>query len=132
METALSYIRDPDVDILWLTPQENARIDCDVLARLTIELGRDAARESVWQTVDRLNGALSQMADAWARDDGPGIAAALTILEPDFRALGMDMALHVARDVAQVLSGGDDAALAATIARLLRLGDAGAAVFAGT
>lgn len=129
MEMQSSYMRDPDPDILWLAPQEDAWIDCDALTRLTVELGREAARDSLWQALDSLNGALAAVAEAWSRDDLSAVEAALAKAEPELRVLGMEMATHVARDVAQVLARGDDAALAATIARLLRLGDAGAAAF---
>lgn len=107
-----------------LRQTERVRIDPDRLDALFSQLGPQAAGDVVGRALDEVSARLAQ-ADGYFRFGQMGemrkcLRGLAAISEP----LGMTALARVARDVAACCDRGDAMALAATLGRLRRVGEA--------
>ncbi|MDP3339479.1 hypothetical protein [Frigidibacter sp.] len=109
--------------LAWLVHEEGVRLDGDRLVALYAELGEAGAEAVICRAMEDLATALTDLQRlAVARDLAPmpGRARALAQIAGD---VGMDSLCRVALDAAECAGRGDVPALAAVLARLVRIGD---------
>ena len=102
---------------------EPARFNPGQLEKLCEKLGDLRAETEVAHALDRLSVLLDDLARC-RRDGGYGaLSVLLAALVQDAQLIGMATLARVGQDVQDCLRSGDATALAATLARLLRVGD---------
>ncbi len=109
--------------LAWLVHEEGVRLDGERLGALYAELGEAAAEAVICRAMEDLATALADLQRlAVCRDLAPmpGRARMLARVAGD---LGMDSLARVALDAEVCAGRGDLAALAAVLARLVRIGD---------
>lgn len=106
-----------------LRPTEPARFDPERLEDLCRRIGEIRAEREVVRALDRIATTLDALPGLVPDGDGAVLRAALTTLRRDADRIGMATLARVAGDVRQCLEAGDATALAATSARLARVGD---------
>ena len=106
-----------------LRQDEPVRLDCGRLDDLFTQLGQHAAEDVVCRALEEMAARLTQIEKSYR-------AGALADMRKNARGLGaiadqlgMPMLAQVARDVTACAEAGDPVAQAATLARLLRIGD---------
>jgi len=106
-----------------LRHDEAVRLDPDRLVALYSELGEAGAEQVVCKAMEELVSRLTEI----QRFADEGKAAALVrsarLLIKVAEQIGMQTFARVAEDVVRSVNAGDTAALAATLARLVRIGD---------
>jgi hypothetical protein len=102
---------------------EPARFNPGQLEKLCDRLGEQRAEAEVALALDRLSRQLDAVARLRAGGDRPALEAALAALVADAQLIGMATLAGVGRHVLDCLGSGDGIALAATMARLERVGD---------
>ena len=106
-----------------LAVRETARVDSDQLRYLGTQLGPTVAEDVICRAVDELAtriGLAERCLSAQAHQDLRRHARSLIAIADQ---IGMEGVAHVARDVVHCVDEGDRIALAATVARLLRMGE---------
>ena len=102
---------------------EKVRLDSDRLAELYVQLGETGAQDVVCRAMEELAVRLTRINEAYqtnkTRDLRKGAKGLVGIAEQ----VGMQRLADVARDVRNCADENDPIALAATMARLLRIGD---------
>jgi len=102
---------------------ETVRLDSDRLAELYVQLGEAGAQDVVCRAMEELAVRLTRINEAYQtykmRELRKGAKGLIGIAEQ----VGMQRLADVARDVRNCAGENDPIALAATIARLLRIGD---------
>jgi hypothetical protein len=102
---------------------EPARFNPGQLEKLCEKLGDLRAETEVAHALDRLSVLLDDLARC-RRSGGYGaLSVLLAALVQDAQLIGMATLARVGQDVQDCLRSGDATALAATLARLLRVGD---------
>ncbi|MCU9848325.1 hypothetical protein OEZ60_09920 [Defluviimonas sp. WL0024] len=103
--------------------EEGVRVDPDCLVALYAELGEAGAERVLSRAMEELNARLTEM----QRFVDEGRTAQLTrsarLLVKVAEQIGMPSFARVADDVVRATEVGDHAAQAATLARLIRIGD---------
>ncbi|MCW3780689.1 hypothetical protein [Defluviimonas salinarum] len=103
--------------------EEGVRVDPDCLVALYAELGEAGAERVLSRAMEELNARLTEM----QRFVDEGRTAQLTrsarLLVKVAEQIGMPSFARVADDVVRATEAGDHAAQAATLARLIRIGD---------
>ncbi|MDW4549679.1 hypothetical protein R5H32_09970 [Defluviimonas sp. D31] len=103
--------------------EEGVRVDPDCLVALYAELGEVGAERVLGRAMEELNARLTEM----QRFVDEGRTAQLTrsarLLIKVAEQIGMPSFARVADDVVRATEAGDNAAQAATLARLIRIGD---------
>lgn len=109
--------------ITTLNPAETVRLDRDRLNALYVQLGETGAEDVVCRAIEELAVRLSHCERCWrqARTDELRKNARSLIAIAD--QIGMCELARTARDVTVAIDNSDDVALAATLFRLIRLGD---------
>lgn len=102
---------------------ENVQIDADRLMRLLRELGAAGAERVVDRAVDEIAGRLLLIETSWASADFKTVGRTAQSLIAVADQIGMHLLAHVSCDVAGLAQSGDDSALAASVARLQRVGE---------
>lgn len=102
---------------------EPARFNPGQLEKLCEKLGDLRAETEVAHALDRLSALLDELARCRGGTDHGDMAAMLESLVRDAQLIGMATLARVGQNVVDCLRGGDPTALAATLARLLRVGD---------
>ena len=102
---------------------ERVTIDVDRLSLLLRDLGAAGAARVVDRAVDEIAGRLLVADSAWTGGDFAALARTAQSLIAIADQVGMHLLAHVACDVAGLAGVGDDAALAAAVARLQRVGE---------
>lgn len=106
-----------------LVPQEAAAFDPDRLERLCRTLGETCAEAEVAFALDRISTTLGALDRLWKDGDPRIFVAAVAALARDADLIGMTTLARVATSVLDCREGAaDDTALAATMARLDRVG----------
>lgn len=108
--------------ITELAPEEPARFNPDCLEELCLKIGEVRAEAEVAQALHRLSEALPTL-DALLRDDERAFLVAVEKLGKDADLIGMATLARVARSVLDCFATSNHVGLAATMARLDRVGD---------
>ncbi|PWK59835.1 hypothetical protein [Roseicyclus mahoneyensis] len=102
---------------------EPARFNPGQLEKLCDALGELRAEAEVAHALDRLATLLDEVARLGRHGDAGHLEEVLAALVRDAHLIGMATLARVARSVLHCLDAGDPTALAATMARLNRVGD---------
>lgn len=107
-----------------LRHSETVRLDRLRLEELVAELGEPGAERLVGRALDTIAVRLNRCERSWRNGDGGRLVDSAKDLARCAERIGMVTLDHVARDVIVTAEAGDSAALGATLARLVRLGEA--------
>lgn len=100
----------------WVEPARVQHVYC--------QLGHRAGEELIEEAMAQFLHLLGALTRAWRASDWERVAEGLHFVHEIADQLGMTGVAHVAGDVAACMETGDATALAATIARLSRVGEA--------
>ncbi|MGX0974649.1 hypothetical protein ACSSVY_000345 [Roseovarius sp. MBR-51] len=106
-----------------LKQREQVRLDAQRLETLYVQLGEANADDVVCRALEELAARLTQadrLYGAGCRDDLRKCARSLIAIADQ---IGMQLLVQVAGDVTRCIDAGDATALAATFARLVRIGE---------
>ncbi len=106
-----------------LRQRETARLDADRLDDLFLQLGQHAAEDVVGRALEELAVRLTHIEGFFRRGELEDLRKCARSLGAIADQLGMLLLARVARDVSACAMGGDPVAQAATLARLLRIGE---------
>lgn len=106
-----------------LRPEEPARFDPDRLEDLCRRIGEVRAETEVALALDRISARLESLPARVVQADAGELRADLAALARDAETIGMATLARVTRHVVDCLERGDVRALAATLARLRRVGE---------
>jgi len=109
--------------VTLLKQEEQVRLDAQRLETLYVQLGETNAEDVVCRALEELAARLThagRLYSAGRRDDLRKCARSLIAIADQ---IGMQLLVQVARDVTRCIEAGDTTALAATFARLLRIGE---------
>lgn len=109
--------------ITQLPLEEPARFNPGQLEELCSRMGETLAEAEVGHALQRLSAHLAEVTRLRATDRRDDLAAALAAVIGDAQLIGMATLARVGRHVLDCLDSGDPTALAATLARLDRIGD---------
>ena len=108
--------------ITELAPEEPARFNPECLEELCLKIGEVRAEAEVALALHRISEKLPKL-NAMLRDDGNAFADAVDQICTDAELIGMATLARVARNVADSFATQNTVALAATMARLDRVGE---------
>ena len=111
------------VEVTRLPLGEAVRLDPDRLGALYRQLGATAAEDVVCRAVEDLALRLSQTEEHWHRQDWAGLRKGVRSVIAIADQVGMTALARVAGDVTRAIDRNDAVATAATLARLLRVGE---------
>lgn len=106
-----------------LRPEEGVRLDPDRLAALYAEIGRSGAEQVISAAMEQLAVHLAAIQTAAQRRAAADLLRAVDALTRLAGQVGMTSLARVAGDVAGCAARGDPVGQAATLARLVRIGD---------
>lgn len=106
-----------------LRHDEPVRIDPDRLMALYADLGESGATEVVCRAMEELAGRLTEIQRFVDEGDAAAMHRSARLLIRVAEQIGMLTLARVARDVLRTTLAGDAAGQAATLARLVRIGD---------
>ncbi|MEO9779236.1 MAG: hypothetical protein ABJH07_14770 [Sedimentitalea sp.] len=109
--------------ITTLTPAETVRLDRDRLNALYVQLGEAGAEDVVCRAIEELAVRLAHCERCWRQGQIADLRKNARSLIAISEQIGMCEITRVAADVTATIDNGDDAARAATLFRLIRLGD---------
>lgn len=110
-------------NVLKIRPKETVHVDHDKLGELYAELGDMAAEDVVCRAMEELALRLSHCSRLHALGDRDELRKCVRSLIAISEQIGMRVLARVAGDVINALESGDTPAVAATLARLLRIGE---------
>ena len=110
-------------ELTVLTMTEKVQIDSRRLAEIVDELGETAAHDVLTLALEQLARGLQDLRAAAAQGDAAALAMRAEMLARLAWQLGMTSLAGVAVDVAVCAERGDATGLAATLARLMRIGN---------
>ena len=110
-------------EVSALRHEEGVRLDPDRLGALYAELGHTAAETVVCRAMEELAIRISDMQAFHAQGDVAAVQRAGRLLAKVADQVGMTSLARVAADVCDCADRRDPAALGATLARLVRIGD---------
>ncbi|UWQ95752.1 hypothetical protein K3728_00460 [Rhodobacteraceae bacterium M385] len=108
--------------IATIAPEEPARFNPECLEELCLKIGEVRAEAEVALALHRISEALPTLY-ATCRRSGREFVVALEHLCKDAELIGMATLARVAQDVLETFIAGNEVALAATMARLDRVGE---------
>lgn len=108
--------------ITELAPEEPARFNPECLEELCLKIGEVRAEAEVALALHRISEVLPKV-DAMLCDDGNAFAVAVDQICKDAELIGMATLARVARNVSDSYATQNHVALAATMARLDRVGE---------
>jgi hypothetical protein len=106
-----------------LTQNETVRLDQDRLNALYGQMGEAGAEDVICRAMEELAIRLTCAERMYRSGQSGDLRKSVRSMAAIADQVGMHLLARVARDVACVIDLGDDHALAATLARLLRIGD---------
>ena len=109
--------------VVVLAVQERARLDDEQLRVLNAHLGTDVAEDVICRALEELAVRLSVIERACKQKDRSKIRKNARALASVARQIGMVGLTSVATDVARCIKDTDDIAMAAIVARLIRVGE---------
>lgn len=110
-------------DLSVLRFEEGVRLDPDRLIALYAELGETGAERVVCRAMEELAVRLTDIQNFTLSGDIPALVRSGELLGKLAAQVGMATLARVAGDVVVCAGKGDTASLAATLARLVRIGD---------
>lgn len=110
-------------DIAQLKPTEQVRVDPDQLSGLYHDLGEVAAEDIVCRAMEELALRLAHCERLYRHEEWVDLRKSSRSLIAIADQIGMSKLASVANDVTQCIDANDKAALAATLGRLLRIGE---------
>jgi len=109
--------------VVNIEPEEPARFNPDRLERLCAEIGELRAEDEVARALEVISARLQEIGAFDPLRDATPLAAGLRALVVASDHIGMATLARVGRNVQACMARGDAVALAATHARLIRIGD---------
>ncbi len=109
--------------ILALLQNEPVRLDSDQLGVLYRQLGETGAQDVVCRAIEELAVRLSHCERLWRKRDLLQLRKSARSLVAISEQIGMSALAKVATDVTHAIDADDDAAIGATLFRLLRIGE---------
>jgi len=109
--------------VTLLKQNETVRLDPDRLDQLFVQLGEHAAEDVVCRALEELAARLTHIERFYRQGEVTDLRKCTRSLGAIADQLGMGMLARVARDVVATTDTGDPVAQAATLARLLRIGE---------
>ena len=109
--------------IITLAQNEIVRLDSDRLGELYAQLGEAGAEDVVCRAMEELAVRLSHSERLFRQNEMSDLRKSARSLVAIAEQIGMHSVARVAQDVTQCIDDGDRVALAATLARLLRIGE---------
>lgn len=109
--------------VTLLKQHEIVRLNPDCLEELYAQLGEAGAEDVVCRALEELAVRLSHTDRCWRRGRMGDLSKSARSLIAISDQIGMHMLSRVARDVANCAESGDAIALAATLSRLIRIGE---------
>jgi hypothetical protein len=106
-----------------LRPAELVALDYDQLEHIWRRLGPHAGELAIGAAMEELAALLDETEACWRACDLPGLVAAAAATQDCALRLGMPLVRRVATDVLALSHRQDDLGLAATVARLRRVGE---------
>lgn len=106
-----------------LTQNERVRLDQDRLADLYLQLGEAGAEDVVCRAMEELAVRLAHAARMYHQGQIPELRKSVRSMAAISEQIGMQMLARVARDVTSCIDAGDANAVAATVARLMRIAE---------
>lgn len=106
-----------------LRHEEAVRLNTDPLVSLYCDLGQDGAERVLFKAMDELCARLSDIARQDAGCDAAALIQSVRVLGKVAEQIGMAMLSRVAGDVVRTIQSGDMTARAATLSRLIRIGE---------
>ncbi|MEY8830019.1 hypothetical protein AB9K34_16665 [Sedimentitalea sp. XS_ASV28] len=109
--------------ITTLNPTETVRLDHDRLNALYLQLGEAGAEDVVCRAIEELAVRLAHCERCWRQRQVTELRKNARSLIAISEQIGMCEIAQAAGDVTRTIDNGDDVACAATLFRLIRLGD---------
>lgn len=110
-------------NILNVIHNETVRLDPGKLSELYAQLGEVGAEDVICRAIEELAVRLSHCERLWRQNDMPNLRKSARSLIAIADQIGMSAMAGIARDVTCVIDDEDHAATAATLFRLLRVGE---------
>lgn len=120
---AISFGVTVVAQVLTLDQNESVRLNPDKLGDLYKQLGESGAEDVVCRAIEELAVRLSHCEHAWRADKAADLSKCARSLIAISDQIGMTALARVADDVGQAIRSGDQAAVAATVFRLMRIGE---------
>lgn len=109
--------------VILLKQIEAVQLDSDRLEELYKELGEAGAEDVVCRALEELAVRLSHAERCWREGRIGDLQKSARSLIAISDQIGMHLLSHVARDVMRCAGAGDPVAMAATLSRLIRIGE---------
>lgn len=109
--------------VVMLMQDERVRLDQDRLGELYAQLGEAGAEDVVCRAMEELAARLTQTARMYRQGQLADLRKSARSIAAIADQIGMHALARVARDVMGCVDTGDSNGLAATLARLLRIGE---------
>ena len=117
-------VKDEMVEqVVMLMQDERVRLAQDRLAELYAQLGESGAVDVICRAMEELAARLSHAARMYRQGHVADMRKSVRSMAAISEQIGMHMLARVARDVTGCIDAGDANALAATLARLMRIGE---------
>ena len=110
-------------NVLTVMHKETFWLDPGKLSELYAQLGEAGAEDVVCRAIEELAVRLSHCERLWRQDDMPNLRKSARSLIAIAEQIGMCAMAGVARDVTGAIDSEDQAAVSATLFRLLRIGE---------
>lgn len=109
--------------VVLLMQDERVRLDQDRLGELYAQLGEPGAEDVVCRAMEELAARLAHAARMYQQEELADLRKSARSMAAIADQIGMQLLARVARDVTACIDAGDGNGLAATLARLLRIGE---------
>jgi len=110
-------------NVLVLKPKDGVRVDQEKLTALYMQLGEAAAEDVICRAMEELAVRLSHCERLYREDKSDELRKSARSLTAIADQIGMGLLAQVAVDVTRAIDDGDRTAQAATLSRLLRIGE---------
>lgn len=111
------------MQLMQIRPTEQVAVDREQLGLLYTQLGEVGAEEVVCRAMEELALRMAQCDRLYRTRDRPGLRKSVQGLVAIADQIGMGVVSRVAQDVVTCIDHGEHIALAATLSRLLRVGE---------
>jgi hypothetical protein len=110
-------------NVLVMKPKDGARVDQEKLTSLYLQLGEAAAEDVICRAMEELAVRLSHCEQLYRDGKSDALRKSARSLRAIADQIGMGHLAQVALDVTRTIDDGDRTAQAATLSRLLRIGE---------
>jgi N-acetylglucosamine kinase-like BadF-type ATPase len=109
--------------VTYLNPDESVRLDAAVLGELYLELGEAGAQNVVTRAMEELTQRLTLADQLYREAEFLALRKTVRSTVAVAEQIGMRALANTARAVVECIDAGDPVALAAVLARLMRIGE---------